>query len=164
MRLRVCGFAATHVRYDGSHLASKHGCVVVSINYRLGSLGFGQFIQGQANFGLQDQRQALQFIQEPKARPRGSGRGGLQGRAANTPPPFIASFGGDPGRVMLFGESAGAISVAVHLVTPGSFGLFSTALVESGFPSAKPQQLALDQSRNLTRKLGCPVAPVSTTS
>ncbi len=44
----------------------------------------------------------------------------------------IAAFGGDPNQVMLFGESAGAISVCLHLVMPGSSGLFTAALMESG--------------------------------
>ena len=96
--------------YDGTAFASK-GVVVVTLNYRLGALGFlydsGTGIRG--NFGLLDQREALKWVQ------------------AN-----IGRFGGDPGRVTVFGESAGAMSVGLHAFSmPGSQGLFSAAIMES---------------------------------
>ena len=89
--------------YQGTALAS-HGVVVVTLNYRLGALGY---LGG--NWGIQDQRAALQWVQRN-----------------------IAAFGGDPANVTLFGESAGGISVLVHMVSPPSAGLFHRAIVESG--------------------------------
>jgi para-nitrobenzyl esterase len=91
--------------------------VVVAMNYRLGAMGFlgGREVQSQTsdgscgNFGIQDQRLAMQWVRTN-----------------------IASFGGDPSRVFLFGESAGAGSVAVHLLAPKSFGLYQRAGMESG--------------------------------
>ena len=100
--------------YDGTRLAQR-GVVVVSINYRLGALGFlhlGEFddeLVGTANLGLQDQTLALAWVRDN-----------------------IAAFGGDPDRVTLFGESAGAMSAAVHLASPGSRGLFRRVIAQSG--------------------------------
>jgi para-nitrobenzyl esterase len=95
----------------GDLLAKDHGVVVVSMNYRLGSFGF--FVHGddvRGNFGIQDQRLALEWVQT-----------------------HIASFGGDPENVTLFGESAGGQSVCLHLVSPESRGLFTRAISQSGF-------------------------------
>ena len=103
--------------YDGSSLAAGQNVIVVTLNYRLGPLGFlsSQALateEGAAvapSFGLLDQRAALQWVQRN-----------------------VAAFGGDPGNVTLFGESAGAWSTCVHLAMPGSSGLFQRALLESG--------------------------------
>jgi len=95
--------------YDGAKLTKK-GVVVVTINYRLGPLGFFASPGGPAgNQGLLDQRAALSWVK------------------AN-----VEKFGGDPGKVTIFGESAGAISVCLHTVSPGSKGLFHRAIAESG--------------------------------
>lgn len=101
--------------YDGSALAA-HGAVVVTLNYRLGALGFlasnliqpdGQPVTG--NLGILDQQNALRWVQQN-----------------------IAAFGGDPKRVTLFGESAGAMSVGLHTFdAPASQGLFHAAIMES---------------------------------
>ncbi|GAA0288074.1 carboxylesterase family protein [Streptomyces polychromogenes] len=87
------------------------GAVVVTVNYRLGILGFFGHpeLGGAPDFGLADQQAALRWVR------------------ANA-----AAFGGDPGRVTVFGESAGGLSVCAHLTAPGSAGLFHRAIVQSG--------------------------------
>jgi carboxylesterase type B len=119
-------------QYNATLLAAKHGVVVVAANYRLSHLGWLQPVRGLANFGLKDQRAALAWVHEN-----------------------IAAFGGDPTRVLLFGESAGAISVGAHLVSPGSDGLFSTALMESGYASGRSQKYALRLADTYSVAAGC---------
>ena len=82
--------------YDGSNLAAR-GCVVVTINYRLGAFGFA----GRADLGLQDQITALTYVQQ-----------------------HVADFGGDPANVSLFGESAGGCSVLALFAAPAAKSLF----------------------------------------
>ena len=100
--------------YEGARLA-RRGVVVVSINYRLGVLGFlatpdlVREGEGAGNFGLLDQVAALQWVSK-NAR----------------------AFGGDPARVTIAGQSAGAISVLALMATPSAHGLFSRAIAESG--------------------------------
>jgi para-nitrobenzyl esterase len=101
--------------YDGNSFA-RNGVVVVSINYRLGALGFAQLeaIGGSdygtsGSVGIQDQLAALRWVQ------------------AN-----IASFGGDPERVTIAGESAGGMSVGILLGVAGASGLFRGAIPQSG--------------------------------
>jgi para-nitrobenzyl esterase len=116
------GSAASRL-FDAEHLAQR-GVVVVSINYRLGILGFlahpelseesPQHVSG--NYGLLDQIAALRWVK------------------AN-----IASFGGDPEKVTLFGESAGALSVMDLLASPLARGLFSKAIAESAYMVSTPQ-------------------------
>lgn len=103
--------------YDGRKLALKHNVIVVTVNYRLGVLGFYSHsaLQNEdpekstGNYGLQDQRAAMKWTKEN-----------------------IAPFGGNPEKITIFGESAGAVSVCAHLVSPNSKGLFSGAIIESG--------------------------------
>ncbi|KAA2252912.1 carboxylesterase family protein [Solihabitans fulvus] len=128
--------------YDTTKLAAK-GIVVVTINYRLGALGFladpALDPQGTGgDYGLQDQQAALRWVQRN-----------------------IASFGGDPHRVTIAGESAGGISVAAHLVAPGSRGLFSAAILESGDASSTvPLAKAREASETfVTKTLGVPNGP-----
>jgi para-nitrobenzyl esterase len=99
--------------YDGSGFA-RDGIVCVTINYRLAAEGFlftgdAADTNGDANLGLLDQLAALTWVQEN-----------------------IAAFGGDPARVTVAGESAGAMSVTTLLSMPRSTGLFARAIAESG--------------------------------
>ena len=99
--------------YDGGWMVDR-GVVVVSVNYRLGALGFLAHPAlaedgSPGNYGLLDQQAALRWVQNN-----------------------IANFGGDPAKVTLAGESAGAMSVCDHLVAPGSAGLFRGAIIQSG--------------------------------
>jgi para-nitrobenzyl esterase len=109
----VLGSGSTGL-YDGLRLARSGGVVVVTLNYRLGALGFldlaalwpGRFVP---NAGLRDQIAALRWVRE-----------------------HIAQFGGDPEHVTIFGESAGGMSVATLLGTPAAQGLFQRAIAQSG--------------------------------
>ncbi len=102
--------------FDGAALARK-GVVLVTINYRLGDLGFfahpeltrESHGEPAANFGLMDQIAALRWV-------RGN----------------VAAFGGDPAKVTVFGESAGAVSVYLLMISPPARGLFARAIAESG--------------------------------
>lgn len=103
--------------YDGAHLANKGDVVVVTINYRMGPFGFLYFDglpnhEGfENNLGIKDQVAALKWVHDN-----------------------IASFGGDPNNVTIFGESAGAISVQTLMAVPSAKGLFQKAIAESGAP------------------------------
>ncbi|KAH9495505.1 Neuroligin-4, Y-linked [Bulinus truncatus] len=96
--------------FDGTQLAHK-GVVVVTINYRLDILGFmsTEDESSPGNFGLLDQIQALEWVEEN-----------------------IESFGGDPNQVTIFGESSGAACVSLLILSPLAAGLFQKAIVESG--------------------------------
>jgi para-nitrobenzyl esterase len=93
--------------YDGRTFA-RNDVVLVTINYRLGALGF-LHVDGQGNNGILDQVAALEWVRDN-----------------------IAAFGGDPGNVTAFGESAGAMSVGTLLGLPAAKGLFVKAIPESG--------------------------------
>jgi para-nitrobenzyl esterase len=94
--------------YDGARLAREGGVVVVSFNHRVGVEGFGQLAGAPANRGLLDQVAALEWVRDN-----------------------IAAFGGDPGAVTVFGESAGAGGVAALLAMPAAAGLFGRAIAQS---------------------------------
>jgi para-nitrobenzyl esterase len=105
--------------YDGTNFARNGDVVVVTINYRLGPLGylhladlFGDEFEGSGNLGLLDQIAALEWVRDS-----------------------IAGFGGDPDDVTIFGESAGAGSVGTLLGTPAAKGLFRKAVAQSGAAS-----------------------------
>jgi len=101
--------------YDGAVFAAARDVVVVTIQYRLGPLGFlahpALAAEGEptGNQGLQDQRMALRWVQD-----------------------HIARFGGDPSNVTIFGESAGSADVCYHVASPRSAGLFHRAISQSG--------------------------------
>ena len=94
--------------YDGSGFA-RDGIVCVTINYRMGIEGFLPLEGADTNLGLRDQIAALKWVKA-----------------------HIASFGGDPDNVTVFGESAGAMSIANLLGSPCAKGLFRRAIIESG--------------------------------
>ena len=99
--------------YHSRSLAAKGHIVVVTVNYRLGALGFLAHPSlgppgDVGNYGLADQQAALRWVRDN-----------------------IAAFGGDPRKVTIAGESAGGMSVCDHLVAPGSAGLFRAAIIQS---------------------------------
>ena len=116
------GASANFPGTDGQKLAERTGMIVVAPNYRLGAFGFlyhpalaAESLDGAAsNYGLLDQRAALRWVQQN-----------------------IAQFGGDPNSVILAGTSAGGQSVGLHLVSPGSEGLFHRAIVQSAYPTTR---------------------------
>jgi para-nitrobenzyl esterase len=133
--------------YDATKLA-RRGVIVVTANYRLGVFGFLAHPELSAesehgvsgNYGLLDQFAALRWVQHN-----------------------ISAFGGDPGRVTIFGESAGGISVALLMTSPMATGLFQRAIIESAplwalpnlrrpsldFPPAEAAGLAFGRDRHV---------------
>ena len=125
--------------YDGSKLADKGDAVVVTVNYRVGTLGFFAHPaldsegHDDGNYGLMDQQFALKWVQ------------------AN-----IAKFGGDPRNVTIFGQSGGATAVMADLVSPLAAGLFQKIINESGThvvvtPLAKAEKMG----ESFAAKAGC---------
>ena len=101
--------------YNGAPLSSRGDVVIVTINYRLGALGYlpdpvlAVGDEAEGNFGFHDMVAALQWVQDE-----------------------IAAFGGDPSNVTIFGESAGGIAVGILLASPLAEGLFHHAIIQSG--------------------------------
>jgi para-nitrobenzyl esterase len=135
--------------YRGGMLAREGDVVVITINYRLGLLGFlahpaledpdqtwlnGEKWSGFGNWGLADQVTALQWVHD-----------------------HVAAFGGDPGNVTLFGESAGGMSVSALLGVPAARGLFHRAIVESGPPYTYSAEQASTRAEQLAAHLGVPL-------
>ena len=119
--------------YDGSHFA-RDGVVCVVINWRVGADGFLYLGDGIANVGLLDQVAALEWVREN-----------------------IAAFGGDPGNVTVFGESAGAMSIGTLLSMPRAEGLFRRAIAQSGAAHhVSSAETALRVGQNLAERLGVP--------
>ncbi|HSK27388.1 MAG TPA: carboxylesterase family protein [Jiangellales bacterium] len=119
--------------YDGSHFA-RDGVVCVVINWRPGVEGFLFLADGAANVGLLDQVAALEWVRDN-----------------------IAAFGGDPGNVTVFGESAGAMSIGTLLSMPRADGLFRRAILQSGAAHhASPAPVGVNVGRGLAEKLGVP--------
>ena len=108
--------ANSDAMYDGARLAAAAGVVLVSVNYRLGALGFlhladllGADYGDSSNLALLDQLEAVRWVRRN-----------------------IGAFGGDPHNVTLFGESAGAAAIGTLLGMPSSEGLFRRAIMQSG--------------------------------
>ncbi|MBL1073794.1 carboxylesterase/lipase family protein [Nocardia sp. 2] len=122
--------------YDGTAFA-RDGVVVVGVNYRLGIPGFAVLEGAPANRGLLDQLAALAWVQTN-----------------------IHAFGGDPGNVTVFGESAGAMSIAALLASPAAAGLFARAIVQSGNATTAATAADADRvSAELAAQLG--IAPTA---
>src|SRR5579884_3834747 len=137
--------AASEPRQDGSKLAEK-GVVVVSMNYRLGVFGFFAHPEltkesghnSAGNYGLLDQLAALRWVHDN-----------------------IRAFGGDPGNVTIFGESAGSMSVNAQVTSPLAAGLFKQAIGESGgdfgFTSPIPPLEQSEQNgQRFAQEIGAP--------
>jgi para-nitrobenzyl esterase len=127
--------------YDGTKLAAN-GIVVVTINHRLGALGFlahpalaSEPGGPSGNYGLMDQQAALRWVHDN-----------------------IRPFGGDPGNVTIAGQSSGGLSVLAHMISRGSRGLFHQAIVQSGSFALTQQSLAAAEADGeaFAAKAGCP--------
>ncbi|SFG99786.1 para-nitrobenzyl esterase [Streptomyces mirabilis] len=130
--------------YDAHRMATRGDVVVVTVNYRLGALGFlaHSGLPGSGTFGLADQQAALRWVRAE-----------------------IGAFGGDAHNVTLAGESAGGYSVCAQLASPAAAGLFDRAIIESGpctgrpdrpfAPSSVPLSTARTVGANLTAQVGC---------
>lgn len=118
--------------YDGTKLTRRGDVVVVTLNYRLGVLGFLHAPEiGAVNVGLQDQMAALEWVQEN-----------------------IASFGGDPANVTVFGESAGAKSIECMLAAPRARGLFHRAVLQSTYSVPMDPSAASETTAGVLDELG----------
>ncbi len=135
--------------YRGGMLAREGDVVVVTVNYRLGMLGFlahpaladpgqtwldGRPWTGTGNWGIADQVAALWWVRDN-----------------------IAAFGGDPGNVTIFGESAGGMSVSTLLGVDAARGLYHRAIVQSGPPYTATAEDAAATAERLAAHLGVPV-------
>uniref|UniRef100_A0A1B6JSG6 Carboxylic ester hydrolase n=1 Tax=Homalodisca liturata TaxID=320908 RepID=A0A1B6JSG6_9HEMI len=137
--LHAGGYAAVtgNSNVEGPQYLLEKDIVLVTINYRLGALGFvctnDSILPG--NYGMKDQVEALKWVKEN-----------------------ILSFGGDPDRVTLFGYSAGGASVTLHMVSPLSKGLFHRAIAMSGTATSgwAVNRDPLTLASRLTHNLGCP--------
>ncbi len=128
--------------YDPTDLVAQN-VVVVTINYRLGVLGFLSHPALTAespdrvsgNYGLLDQQAAMGWVQRN-----------------------IANFGGDPANVTLFGQSAGGLDIHTHVASPRAAGLFQRAIIESGAYSVAQSSMAANEARGSTfgARYGCP--------
>jgi para-nitrobenzyl esterase len=133
------GGSGSNAIYDGTHFAER-GVVLVTVNYRLGRLGFfahpaltaaAQKGEPLANYGMMDNLAALKWVQ------------------AN-----IAAFGGDPANVTAFGESAGGILINDLMASPQAKGLFAKAISESGFGRVPGQPMAVAEKTGVAYATG----------
>ena len=120
------------VLYRGGPLAAQGDVVIVTLNYRLGALGFlAHPALGAGNWGLLDQLAALRWVQA-----------------------HIVDFGGDPDNVTAFGESAGGMCVAILMAAPPAAGLFHRAVVQSGAPYTHSPGRAAQAAEAVVEVLG----------
>ncbi|XP_059178081.1 cholinesterase 1-like [Physella acuta] len=132
------GGTSTLDMYDGAVLARKNNIIIVSMNYRVGALGFLFMNSSEApgNVGLLDQQLALKWIHD---------------NAEN--------MGGDPNNISIFGESAGATSVGFHLLSTNSSQYFKNAMMMSGSPTAywaiQPTDKAMNRAKKLANFVSC---------
>jgi para-nitrobenzyl esterase len=137
---RMASNRAAGVSLDGAYLAEHGSVVVVTINFRLGALGWLAHPSLDAesgtsgNYGILDQIAALEWVQRN-----------------------VAAFGGDPGRVTITGQSAGANDVGVLLASPSSKGLFATVLIEAAGELDQPSlpDYEANVGLDVVNKLGC---------
>jgi len=138
------GFTIGEGKLDPSFLLDED-VLVVSVNYRLGPFGF-LALEGNSelagNIGLKDQQEALQWVNKN-----------------------IAFFGGDPARVTLFGESAGAISVHAHVLSPRIKNIFQGAILQSGTALMKFVPIFMEKevqksSQKFLEKVNCSVPEI----
>ncbi len=133
--------AASDERYDGANLAAAANMIVVGANCRLGLLGWftcealrssaaGSELDNSGNYGTLDLIQALTWVRDN-----------------------IAAFGGDPERVTLADESAGAFNIFSLLVSPQAAGLFRGAIAQSGLPVSATVKEGEDAAREVIPKL-----------
>jgi para-nitrobenzyl esterase len=138
--------SANFAPQNGQNLAALTGAIVVAPNYRLGPFGYLGHAAlasegGSAgNYGFLDQRAALVWVRD-----------------------HIAAFGGNPNNVTIGGQSAGGHSVSLHMVSPGSGGLFHRAIMQSGYASFRMRTAAEGQSQGdeFAMALGCTDADAS---
>ncbi|XP_052826290.1 cholinesterase 2-like [Octopus bimaculoides] len=134
----ISGSSAKDV-FDGRWLAVSQNIIVASLNYRLGPFGFLSLDDERApgNMGLLDQNLAIKWIHDN-----------------------IASFGGDPDKLTLFGQSAGAISIGMHVISPMSRNLFRNAIMMSGTANTelgiKSKKENIDTAKEMAAYLQCP--------
>ena len=132
------GGSSTLDIYDARILAAHSGMIIVSMQYRTGSLGFFHLgVSGApGNMGLVDQHFALEWIFNN-----------------------IEGFGGDRHHITLFGESAGSVSVSLHLLSPISRNLFTYAIMQSGSAlcpwAVESKRKATARSKSLAKAFGC---------
>jgi para-nitrobenzyl esterase len=133
--------ASSLLSYDGAELARRGDVVVVSINYRLGALGFASHPElaradgSSGNWGLLDQVEALRWVQRE-----------------------IAAFGGDLRNVTIFGESAGGASVTLLMTSASARGLFHKAICQSGSPNVVSKSSVKSATERLAAELGTTIA------
>lgn len=135
--------SASASAHNGQKIAARTGAVVVAVNYRLGPFGFlghaaltaeDPGYSSSGNYGFLDQRAALAWVRD-----------------------HIAAFGGNPNNVTIAGQSAGAHSVSLHLISPRSAGYFGRAIMQSGSATSRWRTRAAAESlgNDFASALGC---------
>lgn len=124
--------SGSQAMYEGQNLVTRGDVVLVTINYRLGALGYLHLGDGPRNLGQRDQILALEWVRDN-----------------------VAAFGGDPGNVTIFGESAGGMATTTLLAMPAARGLFQRAIAQSGAAQGTLDREEADRVHfEITRALG----------